>query len=280
MKIRLKLIAILCVVTCIISSALKTDYNVLYFAQQIKNDDLMDVYLLVGQSNMAGRGIVTDSTSECGILSLNKNDEWVAARDPLHFDKSEAGVGPGLSFAREIKQLSQKRCIGLVPCAVGGTSISKWKPDAYDKATNTHPYNDMINRLKIALKSGTLKGILWHQGESDSQNGNYKLYEVRFDSLLNNISKEIGININDIPVIVGEVGRFFILKQPPNESGKINEVLNVIAAKHRNIFCVSSEGLTDRGDSLHFNVSSAKELGRRYAKAYIMISERLKKTVK
>jgi hypothetical protein len=58
-----------------------------------------------------------------------------------------------------------------VPCAVGGTSIRLWQPGAYDTKTDTRPYDDMLYRVTQAMLHGTLKGILWHQGESDSVMG-------------------------------------------------------------------------------------------------------------
>ena len=136
-------------------------------------DDSMDLYLLIGQSNMAGRGAVSDnSASSPHIMALDAEDQWVVAKDPLHFDKPAiVGVGPGLSFALEAQRLKPNGKIGLIPCAVGGSPLSTWKPGGYHESTDTHPYDDAIRRARIAMKSGQLKGVLWHQGESDSKAG-------------------------------------------------------------------------------------------------------------
>ena len=89
----------------------------------------MQVFLLMGQSNMAGRGKVDASQQpDPHIFSLGKDMNWEPAKDPLHFDKKEAGVGPGLSFAREVVKSDPTVTVGLVPAAVGGTSLDEWAP--------------------------------------------------------------------------------------------------------------------------------------------------------
>lgn len=132
-------------------------------------DPSFHLYLLVGQSNMAGRGVVDEESKKADprILMFTKAMEWQPATDPLHFDKPVAGVGPGLAFAKMMAERTPGVRIGLIPCAVGGTSIDVWVPDAFDKFTKTHPYSDMLERLKAAQKEGVLKGVLWHQGEAD-----------------------------------------------------------------------------------------------------------------
>lgn len=92
----------------------------------------LDLYLLVGQSNMAGRGKVEkeDATAHPRVFALNKDDQWVPAVDPLHFDKRNAGVGLGLAFGKALADENKAVAIGLIPCAAGGSPISVWKKDA------------------------------------------------------------------------------------------------------------------------------------------------------
>src|SRR5512137_970156 len=132
-------------------------------------DPAFHLSLLIGQSNMAGRGAADAESRKAHprVAMLTKELRWEPATDPLHFDKPGAGVGPGLAFGRQMAEASPQARIGLVPCAVGGTSIKAWVPGAADKATNTHPYDDMLKRMQEAQKAGVLKGIIWHQGESD-----------------------------------------------------------------------------------------------------------------
>src|SRR5258708_37512247 len=89
------------------------------------------LFLLIGQSNMAGRGAIEPQDREpiARVLMLNKAMEWVPAIDPMHFDKPEViGVGIGRSFARLLAQQNPSVTIGLIPAAFGGTSLDEWKP--------------------------------------------------------------------------------------------------------------------------------------------------------
>lgn len=245
-------------------------------AQKVKIDpnERYDLYLLIGQSNMAGRGNIEaqDTITDPNVFMLNKASEWVPAKSPLHFDKSVAGTGLGLTFGK-IMAKESKRKVGLIPCAVGGTSISMWMPGAYDKVTKTHPYDDAIRRTKVALKSGDLKGILWHQGEGDASKEKAALYEQRFDSLILNLQHDLSVDISSIPLVVGELGRFYCER---NSGGnQINLVLKHIAETQKNRALVSSEGLIHKGDSVHFDAASQRELGKRYAKKVLKLSQNL-----
>ena len=68
--------------------------------------------------------------------------------------------------------------IGLIPCAVGGSPIEAWQPTKYYEPTKSYPYDDALKRTKTAMQTGTLKGVLWHQGESDSDSGNAMIFTL------------------------------------------------------------------------------------------------------
>ncbi|KDN55443.1 sialate O-acetylesterase [Flavobacterium seoulense] len=227
-------------------------------AQETKVDTNMDLYLLVGQSNMAGRGKIDSNELKVqqNILMLDKNNNWVPAQDPMHFDKPSAGVGPGISFAQAMLEGKKKTTIGLIPCAWGGSPIKVWQPGA--KYFNNFPYDEAIARAKVAMQKGQLKGILWHQGESDNDAGRSKVYLQKLQELIANFRKDL--NAPNLPFIAGEIGRF-------NKENFINPIVNQLPEEVANTAVVSSEGLTDRGDHLHFNTASARELGKRYAEA-------------
>src|SRR4051794_5233593 len=107
-------------------------------------DPKFHLYLLVGQSNMAGRGKVEkeDQTPHARVLVLNKDDAWVPAADPLHFDKRSAGVGPGLTFGKVLAEADPGVTIGLIPCAAGGSPITVWEKGAAWAQTNSKPYDE------------------------------------------------------------------------------------------------------------------------------------------
>ena len=224
-------------------------------------DTNFHLYLLVGQSNMAGRGKV-DSTSkiiDSAILTLDNNGAWSYAIDPIHFDKSSAGVGPGISFAHTMlsKEPDPNIRIGLIPCAVGGTSIDRWFTGEQDPVTKAFPYDDAIRRAKIAMKSGILKGILWHQGEADNSEARAAEYQDKLVNLVRNFRGDLS---GDFPFVVGEIG-YFKPQRPIN--GILNQAPNYIP----NSAVVTADGLKDKGDGTHFDTPSARLLGKRYAEA-------------
>jgi hypothetical protein len=232
----------------------------------------MDLYLLVGQSNMAGRGKVSELKSEeerAGIWVINEKNEWVPARDPLHYDKPAAvGVGPGLSFARAVHAKEPEKSIGLIPCAVGGSGIDDWKTGVKHGQTGIYAYDAMLLRVKEAKKHGKIKAILWHQGESDSSPEKNGVYEEKLAAFFALLRKETGSK--KTPIILGTLGDFYVSKKP--DAAKINQIMHHYASRHKNVYVVSSSGLKDLGDGTHFNTESAQELGKRYAEVYLKMA--------
>ena len=226
------------------------------------------VYLLFGQSNMAGRGKVgkEDRTPHKRVFALTKANRWAPAVEPLHFDKPIAGVGPGLAFGKAMAKSDSKVRIGLVPCAAGGSPIESWTPGGYHGQTKSHPYDDALKRARIALKKGVLKGILWHQGESNAPDG----YREKLIELVARLRKEL--QASDVPFIVGELGRFRGYPDGPN--AKKNEIFQSVPTFIKRSACVSSEGLGPKKDNVHFTAAASRELGRRYAKAIQAISRK------
>jgi hypothetical protein len=92
--------------------------------------DKLRLFLLMGQSNMAGRGKlgVEDVRTNPRIFMLKKDLTWALAKEPMHFDNYRAAVGIGSEFARAVLKANPKAKIGLIPCAVGGSTLASWKP--------------------------------------------------------------------------------------------------------------------------------------------------------
>lgn len=247
-------------------------FTVSAFAQS-KPDPSFKLYILIGQSNMAGRGPITDelrNESNPRVFMLNKDKEWVLAKHPLHFDKPKAaGVGPGLAFGIKMADADQNIKIGLIPCAVGGSPIEHWLPGAYDKPTDTHPYDDAVLRIKAAMATGIIKGVIWHQGESNSSPEKAKIYLAQLTELIQRVRALVG-NPN-LPFIVGELGRY----RPVYAN--INNELAKLPAQVPYTAVASSEGLIHKGDSTHFDGPSAEELGKRYAVKMLQVQQSQKK---
>jgi len=228
---------------------------------QIKPDQPFDLYILIGQSNMAGRGPITPLIADehnDHVYMFTKDKQWVIAKHPLHFDKpASVGVGPGLTFGIAIAKAYPGHNIGLIPCAVGGTAIEYWLPGAFDPATKTHPYDDAVERITAAMKFGSVKGVIWHQGESNSSPEKIKGYLDKLADLIKRV-RTVTNNPN-LPFVVGELGRY----RPVYAS--INAILPQLLPMVPNTALATSENLVHKGDTTHFDGRSAQELGRRYA---------------
>lgn len=169
------------------------------------------IFILSGQSNMAGRGgVIRDHHNhkywdgvvppECvpdgsKIFRLAAHLHWQVAREPLHHDidsKKTCGVGPGMSFANAVKE--RVGILGLVPCAVGGTAIKEW-------ARGSHLYENMIKRAKAAEHGGgEIKAVLWYQGESDtSSQHDADCYKANMEALIHNVRADL--NLSCLPII-------------------------------------------------------------------------------
>ena len=189
---------------------------------------------------------------------LTRELKWVIARNPIHFDKpGVAGVGPGLSFGMAMSDAHPGVKIGLIPCAVGGTSIDKWQPGAFDSSTSTHPYDDAVLRIAAAMKYGKVKGVLWLQGESDSNETSAPKYLEKFKVLIQRIRELTGDE--KLPVVAGELGRFKTTYQ------LLNSVLYKVPSVIPYASVATSEGLTEKGDKTHFDAKSATIYGKRFA---------------
>ena len=224
-----------------------------------------DIYLLIGQSNMAGRGdmIEADTLSTIeGVWLLDSLGVPQAARNPLNLHSSiRKGVSvqrisPATAFSSTIHQLTGRPVL-LVVNARGGTALREWMP-------GTHYFNEAVRRTREAMHYGKLKAILWHQGESDSKDP--ADYLDRLAEMVGALRSELG----EVPFVAGEIAR-----EHPN-ADRFNPVIAKIGDAIPHSDYVSSEGCTLRvGDPHnHFTREGQLILGARYAeKVKTMIYE-------
>jgi hypothetical protein len=211
----------------------------------------MQLFLLMGQSNMAGRGEITeqDLITHPRIWMLTQDNRWVPARDPVHYDRSFAGVGLASQFARDLAAAEPSTNIGLIPTAVGGSTIAEWAP-------GTTYYNNAVARTRAAVANGSLAGILWHQGESNSNTSGASIYLARFAELMGRLRADL--NAMQVPVVIGQLGLF------RTEHAALNPTLAKIPERVPRTSFATAEGLTHKGDNLHFDTPSLYEFGHRY----------------
>lgn len=257
----------------------KLDHEMLELLQSYATDDQpacapaspTDLYLLIGQSNMAGRGALTEGPrlSSDRVWKLDKDNHWVAGVEPIHFDRPNTGVGPGLAFARVMADADPSAGIGLIPCAEGGSPLARWEPgkDLYARA---------VERTRAALAmGGRLRGILWHQGEADSwSREKAESYAVRLTNMVTHLRAEFGAP--DVPFLAGEVGLHYATSIE-KRGGKafvttVNDQIHQAVASLPAAGYASAEGLEPGPDGIHFTAESASELGRRYAAALQALS--------
>ncbi|KAK9109305.1 hypothetical protein Sjap_017365 [Stephania japonica] len=168
------------------------------------------IFILAGQSNMAGRGGVTadrwdrlvppESHPNPSVLRLSARLTWAEAREPLHADidvNKTCGVGPGLPFANAARALdSTLGKMGLVPCAVGGTTIAEW-------ARGGRLYDRMVKRAEAAVREsdgGVVRAVLWYQGESDTlSQADAESYRGNLEKLFSDFRNDL--NSPALPII-------------------------------------------------------------------------------
>ena len=239
------------------------------FAADLASEKPLHLFLLVGQSNMAGRGRIApeDQRPHPRVLTLTKDLQWQAAVAPLHFDKPKiVGTGLGGTFGREVARAYPDITVGLIPCAVGGSPIDSWKEGAFYTPTQSHPWDDAIRRARHAMQFGELRGILWHQGESDCKTDLAGAYEAKLHALINRFRQSL--NAPYIPFIVGQMGQF--AERPWDEHKlQVNQAHQTLPAKVLRTAFVPSDGLNHKGDEVHFDATGFREFGRRYFKRWL-----------
>jgi len=223
------------------------------------------IFLLAGQSNMAGRGFVqpADTISSTHVLMLNKNNEWVYAKEPLHYyEPGRTGLDCGLSFGKELSRLyGRKITIGLVPCAIGGSSIEQWLGDSTYRGVTL--YSNFLQRARAASQTGMIKGLLWHQGESNAGVRSYRNYKENLQAFFDRVRKDI--NQPDLPVYAGELGSYLLKASNPNANA-VNNDLHQLSTSYKNFHVISTGDLTCKSDTIHFDSRSQREMGKRFAK--------------
>ncbi|MCM1223996.1 MAG: sialate O-acetylesterase [Lachnospiraceae bacterium] len=233
-------------------------------------EDNFDVYLMIGQSNMAGRGeFVQQDTTEFidGVWLLDSIGQPVKAVAPLNKfstirkDLKLQGYNPAVKFSELMHGRTGKKIL-LVVNARGGSAIEHWMPG--DK----HGFqNEAIRRTRQAMKHGQLKGIAWHQGETNIEK-HTKDYVEKFSTMIGALRDSLGQG--NVPVVIGQVGQWgWALAEDIKAFN--DSVVPAIANSVANCRFVSSDDLARRYKNKesdpHFGRKAQIELGRRYADA-------------
>lgn len=237
----------------------------------------LHVFLLMGQSNMSGFGelLPTDSipVENVFIIPTVTQDTfyWKPASHPLHNRLPSDRFGLGLSFATEYLKNNPNVQIGLIPVAWGGAGI-----DQLNKGTAT--FQDAIKKAQFASHRGTIKGVLWHQGESDTVTEELaNSYEQKLHKLINDLRIELGIS--DLPFIAGNLAEFYGTGKEHNSIKRVEQINTVkkalrdLPSKIPYTGFVESVGCKSIDNHfVHFNRESYIILGERYASKLMEIN--------
>jgi hypothetical protein len=238
------------------------------------------VFLLLGQSNMAGHGGIRpgdpwqpgDHAPVPGVLVFGGQGtvkssrprgwcRWRPAAHPLHLNQRSAGFGLGLSFARALLEEGHATRIGLVPGAWGGAGI-----DVLGRGSPL--YRNVIRRARLAGRRGHLAGVLWHQGETDA--GCEVLATAHAGKLVRLIAGLRGdLDCPHFPFLIGDLAPFGDERREPeavDRRARVRAGLRQVAADDPHAAFVESEDLTG-SDNVHFDRASLIEFGQRYAAA-------------
>ncbi len=227
-------------------------------------------FLLIGQSNMAGRGLFTDAKDiDTKQIRVLRNGRWQEMFRPVNPDRKFSGVNLAESFAEAYTEKYNVK-VGLIPCADGGTSLDQWKVGGL-------LYDNAVNNAKLASRTSTIAGVLWHQGEADCPKELADTYSERFIPFMNALRKDL--DLYDVPFLLGGLGDFLYdceLDERLKNYIIVNDALKSISDNNEMTGFVDATGLTSNPDNLHFNSSSLYEFGKRYFDVFEKIRDKNK----
>ena len=231
----------------------------------------MKAFLMIGQSNMAGRGDFGEVAEiQNPLCKMLRNGKWIPMREPINpdrgiFDYFHSGVGLAASFADEYAKHFNEE-IGLIPCADGGTMLSEWQPGEI-------LYDHAVAMAKLAQRSAEIVGILWHQGESDSNSEEKaRLYRSRFLYMISSLLRDLSLP-ESTPIVMGELGEFVARYKDGTYvyHKDINAIFHALSDEYENIGVASAQGLPCKEDGIHFTSAAYRTLGKRYFEEYLKI---------
>ena len=253
-------------------------------------DPNFHIYLCFGQSNMEGNARpeaqdyenVPERFQVMAAVDMTdparKRGEWYTATPPLC--RQGTGLTPADYFGRAMCEKLPDVKIGVVHVAVGGTSIKGFMEEmcedyiageadwfrSYMKSYDNNPFRRLVETAKKAQQFGVVKGILMHQGETDTGNPQWaSMVKTVYERILD----ELNLSASNVPLLAGEVVRTENGGVCGGHNTAVDALPNTIPTAH----VISSEGLDHGGDNLHFTAASYRTLGKRYAAKMLELLE-------
>ncbi len=248
-----------------------------------------DLWILAGQSNMVGAQPVTvPVATDPRVMSFTLDGEWVVAQHPLHrvFEATApvyrnffkltpeqwaagregskagatgVGAGPGLDFAKGVAE-ALNRPIGLIPCALGATSMNDWDPALLDRGEESL-YGNLIHRARQV--GGRIRGVLWYQGEADVSNAEaVAVYEAKMLNLIDRLRADL--NAPELPFIFVQVSRYVYAEDLNATWERGREIQRGLPGKRPQVYMVPAIDLP-LSDLIHVSAEGQRRLGQRMA---------------
>ncbi|MDR2882554.1 MAG: sialate O-acetylesterase [Alistipes sp.] len=258
----------------------------------VAQDPDLHIYLCFGQSNMEGNARLTEQIDREGVdprfmmLSAvdfpdvgRKMGEWYTAVPPLA--RPGTGLGPVDWFGRTMVQnLPQNVRVAVVMVAIGGCKIELFDRDNYTSYAATapgwmkgmiesyggNPYARLVELAQRAQKKGVIKGILLHQGESNTGD---PTWPAKVKGVYNNLLSDLGLEPDSLPLLAGEV----VHGDQGGVCASMNEIIRSLPATVPQAWVIPSSGCAVARDNLHFSAAGYRELGRRYAARMLSLLE-------
>ncbi len=206
---------------------------------------------------------------DCPNLGRTKGN-WYTAAPPL--SRCKTGLTPGDYFGRTlVANLPPHIRVGIINVSVGGCKIELFDKDNYQSYVATapdwlkrmvaeydgNPYARLVEMARIAQKEGVIKGMLLHQGESNTGDTEWPR---KVKGVYDNLLKDLNLEAAAVPLLAGEL----LDKEHGGKCASMNSIIATLPQTIPNAHVVSSKDCTDAGDGLHFNAAGYRKLGRRY----------------
>lgn len=249
----------------------------------VAQDKNFHIYLCLGQSNMEGhaRPQAEDSVGvserfkalaavDCDNRGRKKG-EWYTALPPLA--RCNTGLTPADYFGRTmLEHLPKDVIVGIINVAVGGCKIELFDKNNFKlyvdgspdwlknivKAYDGNPYQRLVDMARIARKSGVIKGILLHQGESNTGD---TLWTKKVKDVYDNLLRDLDLKPNSVPLLAGHL----VSEDQNGACASMNQIISTLPQVIPNAHVISSVGCEGIKDRLHFSAAGYRKLGRRYA---------------
>lgn len=247
------------------------------------------IFICFGQSNMEGNARVEPQDTigvdarfqvlqavDCSDKGRVKNN-WYTAVPPLA--RCKTGLTPADYFGRTLAAtLPKKIKIGIINVSVAGAKIEVFEKDQYQTYLSTapewmknianeyggDPYGRLVELAKLAQKSGVIKGMLLHQGES---NPNDSLWTQKVKGIYDNLVKDLDLKPKKVPLLAGET----VNADQQGACANMNKIIATLPDKLSNSYVISSAGCPCSRDHLHFTAEGYRMIGTRYGEKMLAL---------